>query len=210
MDAVKQFSGSANVVPNRENGAWNALNTLRYLACNLGSVFAFNGDDAMRYRGTRAELVAAGLLRDGDFPGDEQSGRKANHTFTREGRHFHIRYSSRLEPPTFWLFCRPVRERGCSPHAEQPADKISHRYEATRTVDGDWPPDCEGNSDIAFDGGEIVGTAKALVAAKVLLPQDVPGNPECPRQWARWGRYNGTRFGAVRVGQKIVVALYDN
>jgi hypothetical protein len=56
-----------------------------------------------RYSGTRSELIAAGLARDGDFPGDPGAP-VCSHTIKRDDRHVHISVHSRIvDPNTFWL-----------------------------------------------------------------------------------------------------------
>ncbi len=74
------------------------------------------------FSGTRDELIAAGLVRDGDFPGDPACGRYTSHTFHRDGRRVYLRIRSRVASPmTYWLHVGLTREqaprlRPRSPH----------------------------------------------------------------------------------------------
>jgi hypothetical protein len=81
-------------------------------------------------------------------------------------------------------------------------------YQANRFCRRNWPPECEGNPDVDHDGDTYEGSADALIAAGVLRPQDTPGHPACPRQWARFGFCNGIKFGAWRLGSRIFVSVY--
>lgn len=75
-----------------------------------------------------------------------------------------------------------------------------------------WPPLLYGCADHGITGGKTryIGTAEGLIKAGVLRPQDTPGNPACPNKWGRWGYCNGIRFGAMRLGDKILVELYGH
>ncbi len=60
-------------------------------------------DDRWRYSGTREQLIAAELARDGDFPGD-QDAPACSHTIKRDDRLMYISVHSRVaDPITFWL-----------------------------------------------------------------------------------------------------------
>jgi hypothetical protein len=62
-----------------------------------------DAERSWHYSGTREELIAAGLARDGDFPGDPGAP-ICSHTIERDDRHSHIRIHSRVvNPNTFWV-----------------------------------------------------------------------------------------------------------
>lgn len=83
----------------------------------------YENDGYRRYLGTRDQLIAAGLAKDGEFPGDPASGRATDHTFTSDdGRHIFIKLRSRLKG-LFSVGIGPTKADLAATKAQQQRDR---------------------------------------------------------------------------------------
>ncbi len=99
---------------------------------NREALLQQESDSHLGYSGTRAQLIAAGLARDGDFPGDPGAP-VTSHTVRRDDTRMHISIHSRMvNPVTYWV--RLSKKRISERKAEARARRAEER---SRRLDDD-------------------------------------------------------------------------
>jgi len=103
----------------------------------------------LHYCGTRSELIAAGLARRGDFPGDHPKAGRTRRIFERDGRKYQIRLASRTaplptfwEPPTYWLQIGKTSDQ-FHEHTAHVRAKVAEGLAEAEVTISKWP----GNAD---------------------------------------------------------------
>jgi hypothetical protein len=142
------------------------------------------GEYTRRYSGTRDELVAAGLARPGEVPGDPGAP-IYSHSVRRDGRRFHFTIHSRIATPNkFWVrvtdLARVAQARARAKQSEEPSKaeiERKQRYDAiNRAIDTgedlavvryDWPTVTE-----------WIGKNEDLIATGVCEERHFPISPK--------------------------------
>ena len=180
------------------------------------SELQFGGEGGHAYYcGTRNQLIAAQIVRDGDFPGDPQSGRRSDHTFRRDGRRISIRFSSRLEPPTFWVHVNDEQDKRPLERGPEQANPKARGADRKRQApdnddDDDWPPAVRHNPAIEIGDGSrwhYLAAPDVLLCEGILDADEIPGNPACKFRWRTSGWHEGVAFQATRLGNRVAVTL---
>src|SRR6185437_9007910 len=111
------------------------------------------------FAGTRAQLIAAGLARPGDFPGDPECPCKVRRSFERDDRHFQVRVRSFTAEPRSFVLRRSITN----------AERIKLDAERRSELEAN-DPNFRNDASIARELEEREARIRAAIKAGEYLP----------------------------------------
>ena len=178
----------------------------------------------VEYRGTPEALVTAGLAIAEWLPGQPGCSNVVSLSIVIDGRRAYFSRNVKQEYFAWYAWTLEEGESQQPSPDDEHSENVAIAAKAAKPDDcpvirpthpnlateGQWPPDIPHRSTIKRGNGarwHFRGSADAFKSVGLLLPEEIPGDPECKRQGYYFGWHNGVPISATRLGHDVALTL---